>query len=230
MSNESRNLATSLFKALDLLGLLSARGVDGASIGELVEDLRLPRTSILRMLDSLMHYGLVDRSAARRYRVTSKFREWRLEGEDEQVVARHKPLLRRIADEVGEMAVLGRLRGRRIRHLHWEEPDCRIRVMPPGGRSFRIDRMAMGKLVLSQRPDLIPKDSSKDTLAAIESAGRLGYAWNQGESEEGIVAWGTWLDDASPLGLMLAITWPGFRYEDEALEKAMSIVRDWKSS
>gem|GEM_PF-499802 len=230
MSNESRNLATSLFKGLDLLGVLSVRSEEGAGITELVDDMGLPRTSVLRMLDSLIHYGLVGRDSERRYRVTDKFREWRMEDEQERLIAEHRPLLRRIADEVGEMAALGRLQGRRIRHLHWEEPDCRVRVMPPGGRSFEIERMAMGKLALSQRPDLVPAKSSPVTLAEIEEAGRLGYAWNRGESEEGIVAWGTWLGEPSPLALMLAITWPEFRYSDAALGKAKSILKEWRSA
>ena len=157
MSIESRSLATSLFKALDLLGLLNAR-TSGIGIAGIVEEMGLPRSSLLRMLDSLAHYGFVERDEARVYRVTSKFRDWRLEDGDERLKTRHRSLMRRIADEVGEMAVLGRLQGRRILHVSHEEPDCRVRVIPPEGRTFAIDRMAMGKLILSQRPDLVPND------------------------------------------------------------------------
>ncbi len=107
---ETRGLATSLFKALDTLNLLSSRS-DGALIGEVVSEMGLPRSSLIRILDSLMHYGLVERSLERRYRVTSKFRDWRSEDRDEQLVSKYRPLLRKIADEVGEMAVLGRLQG-----------------------------------------------------------------------------------------------------------------------
>lgn len=224
MSIESRSLATSLFKALDLLGLLSVRS-NGAGIAEIVEEMALPRSSLLRMLDSLIHYGFVERDASRLYRVTSKFREWRVEDGDERLKARYRPLMRRIADEVGEMAVLGRLQGRRIRHLHFEEPDCRVRVTPPTGRTFAIERMAMGKLVLSQRPDLIPEDCPTDSLAEIEDAGNEGFAWNRGESEEGIVAWGTWLGEPSPLTPMLAVTWPDFRFSEESLEAVKALIR-----
>jgi len=227
MSIESRNLATSLFKALDLLSLLNARA-GGAKIAEIVEEMELPRSSLLRMLDSLIHYGFVERDELRCYRVTSKFRDWRVEDRDERLKAQYRPLMRRIADEVGEMAVLGRLQGRKIRHLHYEEPDCRVRVTPPSGRTFAIERMAMGKLALSQRPDLIPDDCSKESLAEIEEAGKQGFAWNRGESEEGIVAWGTWLGEASPLAPMLAVTWPDFRFSEDALVNVKSILEDAK--
>lgn len=224
MSIESRSLATSLFKSLDLLGLLNARA-NGLSIAVIVEEMGLPRSSLLRMLDSLAHYGFVERDGARVYRVTSKFRDWRVEDGDERLKARYRPLMRRIADEVGEMAVLGRLQGRRMGHISHEEPNCRVRVIPPEGRTFAIDQMAMGKLILSQRPDLVPIDCSKMSLAEIEKAGKEGFAWNRGESEEGIIAWGTWLEEPSPLGPMLAVTWPDFRFSEDSLAKVKAILK-----
>lgn len=223
MSIESRSLATSLFKALDLLGLLNAR-TSGIGIAGIVEEMGLPRSSLLRMLDSLAHYGFVERDEARVYRVTSKFRDWRLEDGDERLKTRHRSLMRRIADEVGEMAVLGRLQGRRILHVSHEEPDCRVRVIPPEGRTFAIDRMAMGKLILSQRPDLVPNDCSEGLLAEITKAGKEGFAWNRGESEEGIIAWGIWLGEPSPLTPMLAVTWPDFRFSEDSLAKVKEIM------
>ena len=223
MSIESRSLATSLFKALDLLGLLNAR-TSGIGIAGIVEEMGLPRSSLLRMLDSLAHYGFVERDEARVYRVTSKFRDWRLEDGDERLKTRHRSLMRRIADEVGEMAVLGRLQGRRILHVSHEEPDCRVRVIPPEGRTFASDRMARGKLFLSQRPDLVPNDCSEGLLAEITKAGKEGFAWNRGESEEGIIAWGTWLGEPSPLTPMLAVTWPDFRFSEDSLAKVKEIM------
>lgn len=223
MSMETKGLATSLFKALDTLNLLSARS-GGVRIGEVVTEMNLPRSSLIRILDSLIYYGLVERDGERRYCVTSKFRDWRTEDRDEQLISRYRPLLRKIADEVGEMAVLGRLQGRRIFHLHYEEPDCRVRVVPPVGRAFAIEKMAMGKLALSQRPDLFPESCSGAVQEEIKMAGEDGFAWNRSESEEGIVAWGTWLDRPSPLSPMIAVTWPSFRYSDEALDQVKKLL------
>ena len=98
-------------------------------------------------------------------------------------------------------------------------------MIPPTGRVFAIERMAIGKLVLSQRPDLVPDGCSEASLAEIEKAGKQGFAWNRGESEEGIVAWGTWIGEPSALTPMLAVTWPDFRYSEESLEKVKAILR-----
>jgi DNA-binding IclR family transcriptional regulator len=223
MSTDSRGLATSLFKALDTLNMLSARP-GGLAIREVVEGMGLPRSSLIRILDSLMHYGLVERGEDKRYRVTGKFREWRLASRDDDLVADYREVMRRIADRVGEMAILGQIQGRLIRHLHYEEPDCRVRVAPPIGRKIPLERMAMGKLVLSQRPDLLPKDCSPVLRREIELARELGEAWNRGESEAGIVAWGTWLGPPSPLTPMIAVTWPDFRFSEAALSEVKRLL------
>jgi len=223
MSTDSRGLATSLFKALDTLNLLSARS-RGLTIGEVVDGMGLPRSSLIRILDSLIHYGLVERGEDKRYRVTSKFREWRLSSRDDELVAGHREVMRLIADQIGEMSILGQLQGRIIRHLHYEEPDCRVRVAPPIGRKIPLERMAMGKLALSQRPDLLPKDCSAALRREIEMAKETGEAWNRGESEAGIVAWGTWLGRPSPLTPMIAVTWPDFRFSESALAEVKQLL------
>lgn len=226
-SKDTRNLALSLFKGLDVLTALAARQ-EGCRIQDLVESLGLPRSSLLRLLDSLAHYGLVRRDEGRRYQVTEDFRQWRRSDPDRALKERFGPLMRRITAEVGEMTVLGRLEGRRIRHIHYEEPDRRVRVTPPVGRRFSIETMAMGKLALAVRPDLLPEESGRALRKEIEEAGRLGWAMNRGESEEGIVAWGTWLGEPSPLTLMLAVTWPDFRFSEVSWERARGVVNRLK--
>ena len=137
--------------------------------------------------------------------------------------------MERIASEVGEMAILGQLQGRGIRHLHYEEPDCRVRVAPPIGRKIPLERMAMGKLVLGQRPDLLPTGSPKNLIREIDLAKETGEAWNRGESEEGIIAWGTWLGEPSPLTPMIAVTWPDFRYSEGALAEVKRLLTRFSS-
>ena len=228
MSTDSRRLATSLFKALDALSMLSVRE-EGLAIREVVEGMGLPRSSLIRILDSLIHYGLVERGADKRYRVTGKFREWRISNRDEELVDSRLDFMKRIAGDIGEMAILGQLQGRMIRHLHYEEPDCRVRVAPPIGRKIPLERMAMGKLALSQRPDLLRVGSPKKLILEIELAKETGEAWNRGESEEGIIAWGTWLGEPSPLTPMIAVTWPDFRYSEKALVKVRRLLASFSS-
>lgn len=226
MSMETKHLATSLFKALDALTLVSSKGRFGLGIAEAVEAMNLPRSSLIRMFDSLIHYGLIERTEERRYRVTEKFHEWKADDSGAQLVKQYLPLMRRITDEVGEMTVLGRLVGRRIEHLHYEEPDIRVRVIPPVGRKFVLHTMAMGKLALSVRPDLIPEDASPRLLDEIEASKKSGTAWNRGDSEDGIIAWGTWLGEPSPLTPMLVVTWPDFRFSERALGKVKALAAE----
>jgi len=225
VSKETRQLATSLFKALDLLTLIGSKP-DGVGIQELVADMSLPRTSLLRLLDSLIHYGLVARDDSRRYFVTEMFREWRKEDPDQALKDRYSPMMRRITDELGEMTTIGCLSGRGIRHIHCEEPDCRVRVIPPVGRQFAIEKMAMGKMVLTVRPDLIPEGLSEESLQELDVIREQKYAMNLAESEEAIVAWGTWLGEPSPLTPLFAVTWPDFRFSEESLERAIELLRE----
>ena len=226
MSMESKHLATSLFKALDVLTLVSSRASSGVLIAEVVEGMALPRSSIIRMLDSLIHYGLVERLPNRRYVVTTKFYDWKAEDVSGQWVRQFDPLMKKLTKEVGEMTVLGRLVGRRIEHLHYVEPEIRVRVTPPVGRNFQIHTMAMGKLALTVRPDLFPDTVSARLKKEIKAAAEEGCAWNRGDSEDGIIAWGTWLGDPSPLTPMLAVTWPDFRFSEKALRKVKKILRE----
>ena len=228
MSTDSRGLATSLFKALDVLSMLSVRE-EGLAIREVVEGMGLPRSSLIRILDSLIHYGLVERGADKRYRVTGKFREWRISNRDEELVDSRLDFMKRIAGDIGEIAILGQLQGRMIRHLHYEEPDCRVRVAPPIGRKIPLERMAMGKLALSQRPDLLRVGSPKKLILEIELAKETGEAWNRGESDEGIIVWGTWLGEPSPLTPMIAVAWPDFRYSEKALVKVRRLLASFSS-
>lgn len=224
VSKETRQLATSLFKALDLLTLIASKP-DGIGIQDLVSDMSLPRTSLLRLLDSLIHYGLVSRDGSRRYFATEMFREWRKEDPDQHLKDRFAPMMRRITDELGEMTTIGCLSGRGIRHIHCEEPDCRVRVIPPVGRQFAIEKMAMGKLVLTVRPDLIPEGVGEGFLQDLEAIREQGYAMNFAESEDAIIAWGTWLGEPGPLTPLFAVTWPDFRFSEESLERAIELLR-----
>ena len=223
---ETKHLATSLFKALDVLTLVSSRGPSGVLIAEVVDGMSLPRSSLIRMLDSLIHYGLVERLPDRRYAVTTKFYEWKAEDSTGQLVKQINPLMKRITEEVGEMTVLGRLVGRRIEHIHYVESELRVRVIPPVGRTFKLHTMAMGKLALTVRPDLVPDKPSPRLKKEIKAAAEEGFAWNRGDSEDGIIAWGTWLGEPSPLTPMIAVTWPEFRFSEKALRKVKKLLRE----
>jgi DNA-binding IclR family transcriptional regulator len=225
----SRKFATSLFKALDILTLLSSNGAR-FKIKEIVGALALPRSSVLRMIDSLMHYGLVERDADREYHVTKQFQQWRMGDWNEQQVALLRPMMKRISVEVEELALLGILEGRHIRYVHFEEPHRRVRVAPPMGKRYDLEVTAMGKLLMSQRPDLIPSNCSAKLKKEIEEARRNNFAWNIRESEPDVITWATWAGTPSTLTHLLVVAWPDFRYAPESLAKAKAIIKDEAST
>lgn len=63
MSGRNKQLATSFLKGLDLLTVL-AREPEGLSMPALTAGIRQPRTTLLRLLVTLEHYGLVARHDA----------------------------------------------------------------------------------------------------------------------------------------------------------------------
>lgn len=200
------------------MGLIATRE-EGKPLAELVNQMNLPRSSVIRMLDSLAFYGLIERGTDKCYRVTEKFHSWRTQSPEDKLIESYRPLMQHICNTVEEMVVLGRLQGRRIRHLHCIEPDRRVRVISPIGRKFENYRLAMGKLVLSQRPDLIPDDIPNKHREEINSAQKNGFAWNCGDAEPDVVAWATWLGEPGPMTPLIAITWPTFRFSETALTK-----------
>ena len=74
LSSQNRAVATSLLKALDLLSVI-ARNPKGMSVTQLVPELKVPRTSVLRMLQTFELYGLVDKTG-RFWQTTDQFHHW----------------------------------------------------------------------------------------------------------------------------------------------------------
>lgn len=228
MEERKSSLATSLFKGLDLLTLLNANP-QGSRINEVVAKMDLPRSSVVRMLNSLEHYGLVARNEERRFHVTESFEQWRISQPHEELRAQYQPLVESVCAEIGELTLLGRLEGRLIQHIFYAEPDHRIRVLPMTGQEFPLTNTVMGKLVLSQRPDLIPAGCSQQLLDEIREAGQTGYAWNRAESEPGVIAWGTWLEKPGALSPVISVVWPEFRFSEDARQQFATMVNAHKA-
>ena len=222
---QSRKFATSLFKALDLLTLLSPHGTR-LNVKEVAAAMSLPRSSALRLLDSLIHYNLVGRDAERQYHVTEQFKQWRMGDWNEQEAARLRPLMKRLCADVEELILLGRLEGRHISYVHMEEPRRRVRVTAPVGKNYELQVTAMGKLVMGQRPDLIPSDCSAKLKKEIAEAKKAHFAWNIRESEPDLITWATWAGPASAQTHLLVVAWPDFRFSEESLRKIKKIIRE----
>jgi DNA-binding IclR family transcriptional regulator len=218
-----RRFATSLLKALDLLTAL-ARRPEGQTVPELVAHLRLPRTSILRMLATLEHYGLVAQDG-RLWRTTERFYEWGRRETHHELQRRYHRALRAIAARVGELVELGVGEGGGVRYIDWVQADHPITVDPRKSSLYPLHRTATGKLILSQRPDLAAAVRDAHLQAEIAAAGRLGVAWNRQESDPNLVAVATWAAPPGPSAPVICVKWPFFRFTEAAAKRALVWIR-----
>lgn len=196
----------------------------GVPMAELTQALPLPRTTILRILQSFEVYGLVEH-AGHEYRVTARFHAWTSPDPFAALRQRMRPRLERLARECQELVVLGVGEGNRLRHLDYVEWEHQVIVRPGLARRYPLQRSAMGKLLLSHRPDLCARlAADKRLMREIEEARATGHAWNREETEPGIIAVAAWAEPASPLSPMISVSWPTFRFSERKAAQALRAI------
>jgi len=220
---EKKNLATSLFKGLDVLFLISGYP-DGIDIPTIVRLIQQPRSSTVRILDSLEYYGLIDRRR-RQYFPADRLRL--LVGSDPRraLEIEYHRVLERINEGIGELVVLSRLEGRNIIPLAAIEGKYRVSVKPNIGKAYPAETTAMGKIILSLRSDIFRSNCPKRLREELELAREHHLAFNFDESEPDLVAIGTWLDVPAPTSPVVSIAWPSFRFTRKEAENAIAVLR-----
>jgi DNA-binding IclR family transcriptional regulator len=216
-----RQLATSLIKGLDVLAVIAHRD-HGADIRELTLALEMPRTSALRIVDTLIRYGLVERNESR-FQATARFNDWTTSRLHQTYRQRYRILLEKLSESTGELVMLGALEGNHLRHLDFVQAPQIVKVDPLTSQHHVLHTSAMGKLYLTQRPDLAEAEAVLALRDELSQARKQGFAWNKQESQKGIVAIAVWVEPASPLAPTLSVTWPQFRFTEA---KAKQAIRD----
>lgn len=223
MPESIRHLATSLIKGLDILGLI-ARHPKGLSIQEIGALLPMPRTSILRVLATLEHYGLVERGG-KKFRPSAQFHSW-VSGDPDRVLReKHHAALESICGATNELTILGVLDGGKLRHVDLVEGKQVIRLDPKLAAAHALETAAMGKLFLSQRVDLAVRIKDPRIKSEVEEAERTGIAWNREESGPGVIAVATWTGKPSPSTPVISVSWPAFRFNEQKAAEAIRIIR-----
>jgi len=223
VSTTPRHLATSLIKGLDVLGLV-ARHPDGLTLQEISALLPMPRTSILRILVTFEHYGLMERQD-RSFVPTTQFRQWSSGDPDRLLREAHHGALEAINAKTKELVMLGVLDGGKLRHVDHVEGRQVIRVDPVLVAAHALETAAMGKLLLSQRPDLAAHIKNLRIKKEIEEAGTTGIAWNREESTPGIIAVATWAGKPSPSTPVISVSWPVFVFSEAKAKDALRCIR-----
>ena len=141
-------------RVLDLLELL-AGAEDGLSLAEACERLGAPKSSTLMLLRTLAGRGYAVRGEGDRYRLHADFRSggfgWG--GQAARLVAVSEPVLRELADTIGETAILATLTDKGMVHLLAKAVTHEnIRYDIDLGQELPAYCTAIGRVLLAQMP------------------------------------------------------------------------------
>ena len=222
--NQDRTISTSLIKALDLISYMAGHA-EGIRLVDLVLGSELPRSTAVRILQTLQEYGLVEKQG-RRYQLTAQFRAWSSADRYSLLRARCRPVLEAVSREVKELVLAGLREGAAIIHIDYIEWDHAVRVAPTPHTRHPWHKHALGKLAMSLQPGILERTKERNLRAELEEIQRTGVAWNREESEPGMVALATWGLRKNPAEPMIAVAWPTFRFSEKAAEKALRVIRE----
>lgn len=221
--NQDRTISTSLVKALDLITYLSGHP-DGIRLVDLVGGSGLPRSTAIRILQTLQDYGLVEKKGAN-YRLTAHFRSWTNPDRYAVLRAKYRPIMEAVSAEVKELMLVGLREGAGIIHIDYIEWDHAIRVAPTPHTRHALHKHALGKLAMSLQPGILERTKDQKLRAELEEVQRTGVAWNREESEVGMIAMATWGLRKNATEPMIAVAWPKFRFTPKAARDAVAAIR-----
>lgn len=221
---QDKTVSTSLIKALDIISYMAGHP-EGIRLVDLVAGSGLPRSTVIRILQTLQDYGLVENLDARHYQLSARFRSWANPDRYTVLRNRYRPILQAISAEVKELVLLGLREGAGIIHLDYIEWDHAIRVAPTPHTRHPWHQHALGKLAMSLQPGILEQIKNHRRRAEMAEIQRTGVAWNREESEPGMIALATWGLKPSPAEPMIAVAWPTFRFTEKAAANAVRVIR-----
>jgi DNA-binding IclR family transcriptional regulator len=215
---------TSLIKALDLISLLSNKEA-GMRMTELAEAMNQPRSTLARSMNTLISYGLVEKKGPVYY-CGATFDSWAQRNRHSYWTQRYRNVLGHIAEQTGELVLLGLLEGNGVIHLDYIESDHVVRVAPAPFTRHPLEFTAQGKLSLSRRPDLMEGMDKPDLLNEINEIKRTGVAWNREKTVRGMIAMACPGFTNRPTEPMLVVAWPSNRFTEEKGVQARAAIQE----
>jgi len=120
-----------------------------ATLSEIAATLGFPKSSALGLLDTLESEGYAHQSSNGYYLT----RRWLIEAqnvvEHDQLTQRIRPVLERLASELGETLILAQRAGMRVVYLDVVEPDRIVRFTANVGQTKPIHAAASGRALLA---------------------------------------------------------------------------------
>lgn len=214
--------SSSLIHALDILTVIAGRP-EGITIPEVVAALDAPRSNVVRVVNTLMDYGLVRREK-RRLRATQALHDLCAPDRHAVLRRRYRPVIEHLARELNELVLLGLQEGEGLVHIDYVESDHRVRVAPSPVTRHDLKRNAIGKIALARRPDLMKQIDDPALLSELERVRRSGIAWNREETTEGVIVMACPGFNNAPAEPIVAIAWPVNRFSEEKAAMAHRLV------
>lgn len=217
--------ATSLIKALDLLTIIGASATP-LTTADLALAMNAPRSTLVRILNTLLEYGLIERENGR-FRATQHFHQWTQSNRHNEFRKHYRKVLAQVAQQTGELVMLGVQDGAAVVHIDFIESDKAVRVAPAPHTRHTLRENALGKLVLARRPDLAGRWIRKqpDFARELETIRETGVAWNREESVPGMIAMATYGFTRNATEPMISVAWPVHRFTETHAQSALANIR-----
>jgi IclR family KDG regulon transcriptional repressor len=202
MEDAKQRSVGALDKALNVLERLSLLDGD-IDLGSLARQMRLPKSTLLRLLTTLKRHSLVHQDErTRRFRLGwALIYLGRAANRAFDLVEMVHPFLERLSKQVGETANLVLLEGNRAVYVDQVVSDSIIRGVPPVAARLGLHCTAAGKVLLGfQSPERLERILAQLRLAqltaktitdpdrlrrALRQVRRRGYSVDDEESEVG---------------------------------------------
>lgn len=191
-------------RTVELLEVLAARGDRPARLQELADELRVPRSSMYALLQTLISRGWV------RTDITGSLYGIGIHAlltgtsylDSDPRVRAVRPYLDEASQELGETIHMGRLDGADVAYLATRESHEYLRTISRVGRRLPAHAGALGKALLAERPDeavpagpyeaLTPntRTTRASLLEDLAATRERGHSLDREESVLGIVGFG----------------------------------------
>lgn len=248
MSQEPKYPVLTLIKSIEIINYLSTI-IDnrGAYITELSQHLSLGKSSVHRLLDTLLYYGYVEKNEATKcYRLGWKlYTIGQMVPQQNQLASLDKQFMIEIAEKTAEIVNLGVLRDNEtviISQVDGSTSSLRVNVQQ--GTSEPVYATALGKVLLSEQSDMeilkilktvepfVPYtnrtiSSGEGFLKAVRLARKRGFATDLEEFSTGLVCIACPVRDyTGKIIAAMSVSMPKVRYNRTSHAKILAALRE----
>lgn len=231
-----------VMKALQVLEYVARQGHD-VTLTEAVSELKLPKTTVFRYLQTLSAASFLQHDHKRdRYGVGMRFRTLaKLDKSLHRLRQIAQPEMVDLMRRFGETVNLAVLADRHVVYIEMVEPDRALRMHARIGDRHPVHCTALGKAMVAHLPDITPflvddLDMQAKTFKTLTDARafrrqlddvrRRGYAIEIGENEDGLMCIGVPILDRAGLPLAaMSLSAPERRMRPEAVANAVEALQ-----